>query len=188
MIRFYSSTWLTLTLILITALSTMFMLTTHIDSQERERNKHPNAFMSKLQYTQYDKQGNLQQFMRADEATHYEKNNRTHFNNLYIQFFDSRHQSWQVTAAEGIASEGNKKIQLRGHVIVERLKIAKGDPMTIKTDEMWVYPETHLAETSQPVIVIRPDSVTHARGAIANLSTGEIKFLSDTQVTYTPTS
>ena len=98
---------------------------------------------------------------------------------------DSQDHYWHVTAHEGWVSPDGDLLRLRGKVHVAGP--AEGKPISLRSEQMNVYPDTNIASSPAPVTVTEPGLTMRGRGMRADLATRRFTLLSQTTARYVPT-
>src|SRR3989344_2280161 len=175
-IKISKQTTTTAVLMVLTAISTYFMLNTRIDEEVVSETKKPDAFAIDIKYEQYDTNGELSQLLTAEKAVHYPYQDTAIFKKPNFQFYTKEKILWHITAEEGKSTQDNKTIDLNGNVIAIRAASVKDPEMTIKTSALTIHKDQQVADTQEPLTVIRPNSTVHSKGGSLNLKTGETTF------------
>lgn len=98
---------------------------------------------------------------------------------------DAQGHYWQVRSQTGWVSEGRDEIRLRGKV---NTVSPPEDPRTItmNTEQLNVYPNTHRAASSSVVTVTEPGLTMRGRGMEADLAAKRFTLLSQATARYVP--
>lgn len=100
---------------------------------------------------------------------------------------DSRQagQYWEVRSRRGWVSEARDEIRLRGRVVAEGPKQVER-PVTMKTEELNVFPETNRATSRAVVSITQPGLTMRGRGLQADLDTRRFTLQSQVRTRYAP--
>lgn len=143
----------------------------------------PDQYMLQMDYTRFNSLGKLQDKIYAVKIIHFQNQDSSLLTQPRLLSYTNEY-NWDITADHGTSINGNEQILLKDHVIIKRLTVADNSLMVIKTSSLTAYPYKQMALTNQPVTVEQPDSIINSVGMIANLKTGNIKFLSKTKGIY----
>jgi len=163
---------------------------------------HPDSYMKNVDFTRYNDQGMQESNFHTPSLVHYPKQNSAllvnprlvshggesqneNAQNKKIQ--DKNRLVWVITAKQGISEDDGKVVYLKGNVQIQRTDTA-GKTATLTTSALTAYPKKKHIETDQPVTIVQPGSIIHAVGFTADLNTGDIHLLSQTQTTYEPSA
>lgn len=96
---------------------------------------------------------------------------------------DKQGKYWEVRARTGWVSENRDEIRLRGAVDT---RSPPGDPrpVSMKTDEMNVFPDANRATSASVVTITQPGSILRGRGLEADLADKRYKLLSQVRSQY----
>ena len=138
----------------------------------------PDFFMTSTIYTKFNREGNIQNQIKADKITHFTTNNLYLFEKPDMMMFTPGEQPWHITANKGKGMHGKSTIYLWDNVKIIR-KIGPSNPdFDIATSCLTIYPDIKFAETEKPVTIIQTGNITKAVGAKADFKTGIIKLIS----------
>lgn len=178
--------WFSLILFLSAAFSIFLMLIREHKPKETQLPGGVNAFMTQPIYQDYDENGLLHSQLKADLMKHYIRHDSAIFIKPQILIYTDDHIPWHITADYGKSQDGKKTVFLYNHVILHQPSEPDHPEITIYTSELTVYPERSFAETNRKVMIKRPDTTIHGKGITANLKTGIVKLLTQSQGTYNP--
>lgn len=96
---------------------------------------------------------------------------------------DKQGKYWEVRAKTGWVSENREEIRLRGAVDT---RSPPGDPrpVSMKTEEMNVFPDANRATSASVVTITQPGSILRGRGLEADLADKRYKLLSQVRSQY----
>ncbi|MCF7222471.1 LPS export ABC transporter periplasmic protein LptC [Marilutibacter chinensis] len=95
---------------------------------------------------------------------------------------DSGGSAWEVRSTTAWVSEGGDEIRLRGKVQADS-KDAAGRPVTMRTEQLNVFPEDRRATSPVKVTLTQPGLIMNGRGLEADLERNRIT-LKDTRSRY----
>lgn len=99
---------------------------------------------------------------------------------------DSSSDGWEVRARTGWISAKGDELRLRGQVRAVS-DGAAGVPVTIATEQLNVFPETDIINSTAEVSFTRPGSILRGRGLEMNLDTKLYSLHSEVRWHYAPT-
>lgn len=100
---------------------------------------------------------------------------------------DPQGHYWQVRSQTGWVSEKRDEIRLRG--MVNTVSPPQDPrPITMNTEQLNVYPDTHRATSSSLVTVTEPGLTMRGRGMEADLAAKRFTLLSQATARYVPSS
>ncbi len=146
----------------------------------------PDAFMEDVTATFIDKQGRISMKVVTPKLVHYANNDTTHFTAPTLTLYRQSPEPWVVTSLQAKAFQGMEKINFWDNVVIQHAADKKNIATTIKTATLTVYPELQTAETSDLITMIQPNIMVKATGMQADMTTGNIKLLSQAQGEYIP--
>lgn len=156
----------------------------NLDDTNPSQPTTPDAFMTEVNYTHYNTQGDFRCRIYAPKVIHFPEQDTATFTNPKMVALTENQLTWVITADRGISHQGMKVLDLYDHVVVQRLNAAKQKTLTMTTTQLTAFPQQRFARTDQPVTIIQPGSVVNSVGLTADLNKGEIQLLSQVQGTY----
>jgi len=182
-----------LSLILAVLFSSWLCVKLPLNEQQTE-NHTDNAmdgFMANASYEQTDSSGHIQTQVSALTIEHFPLQNTSVFHYPKITLYSAPYntqagskpsQPWHITADQGRAEEGIKKIRLQNNVKLEQYQGAQHHTqrpkLTLLTSSLDILPEQKIIETQGPVTLLQPGSVIKSRGVRVNMQEGSIELLS----------
>jgi len=154
--------------------------------QRATLDNRPDAFMTKVNYYEYDSQGLLHSHLQTSKIKHYPHNNAARFEKPNMMVYTNEHIPWYVSAEHGNSQNGVNQVNLWSHVVVHQPKEPNNPETTIKTSAMTLYPRKSYARTNRNVTITRPGSTVKAKGMTANFKKGIITLLSRSRGIYVP--
>jgi lipopolysaccharide export system protein LptC len=100
-----------------------------------------------------------------------------------VYLFDGGQQSWRINAEEGWIQADGDEIELRGRVVLGREFPGQ---LTIRTQNLRIYPNEDRAYTDQAVKIDRPGAELNGVGLEAWLDSERIEILSKVKGHYEP--
>ena len=157
--------------------------TTPVMNNNRQTEQHPNFYLINSYSEQYDKSGSLDMIMVSQSVQHNPKDDSISLQQPYFQLFQDGVTTWEIKALSGTAYNRGHKIDLQHRVTM----INQSKQSSLKTPQLFIYPDKKRANTEQTVTLQNPNSVTQAIGMEADLNTKHITLLDQVRVQYEPT-
>lgn len=98
---------------------------------------------------------------------------------------DRNGQRWQVRSDSGWVAADNSQVRLRGNVLAT--SPPTDTPTTMKTEQLNVYPDKHLADSAVLVAVTQPGITMRGTGMRADLAAKRFRLLSNVTMIDDPT-
>lgn len=173
---------LLLTAILLSGWSTFIVY--HKKGNSLDNIGKPDAFMEDVIATVIDKQGKPSLKMVATKMTHYTQNDATDITKPILTLYGKSPKPWHLTAEHAKSLQGTNQIVLWENVVIHHPGDDQNEKTTLLTPILTVLPEKQLATTEDKVVIIQPNTQIHAVGMNADLASGAVKLLSQTQGEY----
>ena len=127
-----------------------------------------------------DKKGKPKQELYANFLAHYKKENRTELTQPNLTVHRADGSVWTVTAETGTIYDEMQEILLQGSVLIEQEK----SNVTIKAQDITIYPQTHTAETNNAVTIVSSESTVQAKGMHADFKQLRLRLDAKVKGTY----
>lgn len=98
---------------------------------------------------------------------------------------DSENKYWEVRSNTGWISADGKLLELHGKVVTTSPPDA-AQPVTMNTEQLNVYPDTHSVSSPGLVTINQPGLTMHGRGMQGDLAAKRFTLLSQTRTRYAP--
>jgi LPS export ABC transporter protein LptC len=148
----------------------------------------PDAFMTGMRYTQFDLDGKWKSSFDAEHMVHYSAEDTALFDKPRLVSRDQHRETWIISANHSTNKHGGNTVYLKDNVQIQRFDATNQKNLDLTTTAMIAYPNRHIIETNQPVIITQPGTVVHAIGMTANMDTGDVHLLSATNGVYQKTA
>lgn len=99
---------------------------------------------------------------------------------------DGQGEYWEIRSRDALVTANHDEVRLREDVVAEGTG-GNGQPVTMTTQLLNVFPETRIARTDQRVTVQQPGSTIRGRGMEVDLSSKRYEFHSEVKSRYVPT-
>lgn len=146
--------------------------------------QYPDFYLINSYSKQYDKEGSLDIIMKSQSLQHNPEDDSISLKRPYFQFFQDGVATWEIKALSGTAYNNGNKIDLEQRVAM----INENKQSSLKTPQLFIYPNKKHANTEQPVTLRSPNSFTRAIGMKADLSTKQITLLDQVRGQYEPSA
>ena len=155
----------------------------HEQQTENHDDNKMDGFMANAYYEQTDSNGNIQTQVSALTIEHFLQQNTSVFHHPNITMYNAQtggkpSQPWHITADQGTAEFGIKKIHLQNNIKLEQYQPEQRHKLTLVTSSLDILPEQKIIETQAPVTLLQPGAVIKSRGVRVNMQKGSIEFLS----------
>ena len=172
-------------LVCLTTTALMLHNSPHHETLPKQQLDHqPNAFMREVDYYQYNDEGDLRSHLVSPFIIHFPYKNSSRFTSPHYLIYTSQHMPWTISADRGKSQNGIEWVYLWGHVKIYEPSQATKVETKITTHNITIFPCRSFAQTDQPVIIVRPDSLIKATGMTADLKKGIIHLLSHSRGVY----
>jgi lipopolysaccharide export system protein LptC len=148
-------------------------------------NTSPDAYMLNVVYMQTNDQGFREVVMRSPHVTHYNEHNTSDFQMPNIIIFNKR-QNWLITAQTGHSVNGTEIVYLNDNVQIHQQPTDNSPTTLFKTAKLTIFPKRNRVSTEQSVLIEQPGVTITGKGLKGDLTTGNIKLLSNTRGRYDP--
>ena len=144
--------------------------------------------MSDIKAMRFDKEGHLTQEVTMTSWCHYQGQTISQLHAPTLTLFHADGGTWNVSALKGQSFQTQINGKLDKLLLTENVSVVHQNPdkhpWDLKTQHMMFYPQTSLAETSDPVVVNGSGVEIHAIGMNANLKEHTIELLKNVKSYY----
>lgn len=151
-------------------------------------NKMPDAIMSDVTATIYDKFGKVNMRIVTPQLMHYTDQDATDFSSPEVTLYRNTLQPWVINSTYAKSTDGMDNVQFWDNVTVHHPAGYDSPATVIKTTTLTVHPNLQTAETPALITLIQPNITVNAIGMTADMNTGDIHLLSQARGEYAPTS
>lgn len=162
------------------------MLAIHGANQNVPSKESADAFTLKMDYQEFNTDGNLSLAFSTPHLTHYAKNDSAKFVNPEILMFNRKNQPWHISALRGHSEQGSKHIYLQEEVVIHQPKQGSIPETTITTTSLEIFPYQSYAITTDEATLNRPDEILQGKGIAVDFKKGTIKLMSQGKGLYLP--
>lgn len=99
---------------------------------------------------------------------------------------DGHGNYWEIRSRDALVTAEHDELRLRENVQMEGTG-GSGQPVTMNTEQLNVFPETRIARTDERVTVQQPGSTIQGRGMDVDLSSKRYELRSEVKSRYVPT-
>lgn len=149
--------------------------------------------MHGIQVKRFNQQGDLSQIVKIKSWLHYKGETATQMLSPYLETYHRDGHRWIISANHGQGFQGGMKqldkVQLSQNVIVQRLGQTIDSWLTLKTENLLLFPKQPSAITEDHVLLNGPGITLNALGMRAHLDQNAVEFLKEVKCCYVkPTS
>ncbi len=146
----------------------------------------PDAYMEEVTATIMDIYGKPSMKIVTPKMLHFADNDTTELTSPELTLYRKASAPWYITAKFAEATQGIDQVDFWDDVTIHRPAHQHQPATLIKTTTLVVYPNKKMAETKDNITLIQPNLVVKAKGMQADMNTGDIRLLSQTQGEYVP--
>jgi lipopolysaccharide export system protein LptC len=146
----------------------------------------PDAFMEDVTAVFMDQQGRPSMKMMTPKLVHFIQEDTTQFIDPQLTLYHKSPKPWFINAKYAKATHGIENVNFWEDVTIHHVADENNPATLIKTPTLTVHPNQELAETQDMITLIQPNITVTAIGMIADMNTGNIKLLSQSQGEYVP--
>ncbi len=185
MSRFLEMKWVYVVLISGLAVVFVYLINSDeppaLDPFPQALSDEPDALISGFEVTQFDIEGTQLYRIYANEATYYDRRDRTDILGLRMTVFTEGKDDWRLRANEGIYEEHpeDPSLTLSGSVHLSSV-CDQQSAITVTTESLKIYPRRQFVESMSRVSVESGGSKFHADHFEADLATRTIEFSAST--------
>lgn len=153
----------------------------------KEKIRHePDYFLKNFTATTMDDTGKPAYQVKANHLEHYPDDDSTKLQKPKFSFYKDNIKIWTAEANEALVLNNNKKINLKGNVILKRISDPGKNnvPMILKAEQLTIEPERNLAHTKSKIKLLQGKNYIQAIGMRADINKTKIEFLSKTRSHY----
>lgn len=150
----------------------------------KKPNNLPDAWMEMVDATLMNENGQVLMKIHAPKVVHYPENDTSKLTTPEFLLYGRRATPWRIQSGLAIANDGIKQIHLSKLVTLYHPQDDFQPATWVNTDKLVIHPKQRTAETMENVTLTQPNIHLKGKGLSADLESGEIKLLSDTQGEY----
>ncbi len=153
----------------------------------KEKLRHdPDYFLKNFTATTMDSKGKPAYQVKAKLLKHYPDDGSMALQQPLFSFYKNNIKTWTAQANEALISKNNKKIQLKGEVILNQIISANksNSPLRLTAEQLTIEPEKNIAYTQSQIKLYKGNNTIQSLGMKANLNKNRIEFLSKTRSHY----
>ncbi len=146
--------------------------------------KSIDVTITDISVKEFDKNGQLINFLETPKIEHIPKNNTHILTNPYIIVQEENKEPWYINAKLAKATNGGTKITFSDDVkIMQKKPVGTGD-FLLSTEEITYFPGKKYAITTKNVKLQQNNSIVEATGLKAFLAESRIQFLKNARGHY----
>lgn len=175
-------------LVLLLLTSLYYFFTDALLPHSRTNDNQADQYGYGIKMKKFNEMGVLIESLTAATMVHYPKNDTTYYTSPIIILTPPKKSIWHLSAKYGKDNNKDSILTLWSHVVIFQPATQTKPETKILTSRMHYNQKSRIAYSKQPTTIIRPNSVTHGVGVNINFNTDTYQLLSDTNITYTPTT
>lgn len=148
-----------------------------------EQNALPRYTLTNAVLTRYDANGRPALRGHAQTLDYYDDES-AHAENLQLDLLSDTHAPWQATAPSGMLPAHSHRFLLEGEVVAVGRWPDNNEPLTIRTEQLWVDPDLHHLQTERAVTLTSASRDGSAVGMNAGWVDQNMELLNDVKMHY----
>lgn len=152
---------------------------------EVQENK-PDYYLTGFELTEMNEAGKVDHRLSADDLYHYPDSAMSTLTRPRLTVYEDGRTAWDIAALRGVVSERERLVNLQGEVSVRYSGVTPAEDVRMSMDELDVWPDSKLAETSAAVRIEEQSGVTRAVGMTADLARRQAVLHAQVQGDYAP--
>ncbi|MDH5516627.1 MAG: LPS export ABC transporter periplasmic protein LptC [Gammaproteobacteria bacterium] len=149
----------------------------------RDKSRFANYYLEDFKLTAHDKQGKIKYIIRARRLDNYEQESVAELQDVHSTLF-SKKANWEIRADQAKIFQQEDKIVFFENVTFTRPAQDSQQPLTLQTEQMTLFTEKELLQTSAHVTIIEGQTRLEGDGLSYNSQTGTFKLISGVKATY----
>ncbi|WP_101757607.1 LPS export ABC transporter periplasmic protein LptC [Oceanicoccus sp. KOV_DT_Chl] len=127
-------------------------------NETADENRGSEFYLIHAASRQYDEAGNIDTTINSSQIKHNPVNNSIKIADPLIILHDQGLTQWQISAQSGVVYNEGEKIDLSQQVVI----VSNDETTSLKTPQLFIYPNQKLADTEQPVTLHSANGFTRA--------------------------
>lgn len=144
-----------------------------------------DSFMSESITRRFDEQGELTYLLNAERTDFFMEANRYLLQKPEMEMIGDDHSRHRARSNQGTVLSGGEEIRLEGDVLIWQYEPTP-DAYEMRTSLLYLYPETHYAETERPVEILSDQGTTDGVGLRAYLNEQRFEILNNVKSIHHP--
>lgn len=179
-------------LLLLLVLSTWWaanytLSTVELDPPRRQTHE-PDAWAQDFIMLRSNQEGVAINRLEGAYMVHYPDDDSYHLDQTLITIQQAQNPIVTAEAKNAIMDEDGTRIQLIGDAVIHRQADDKGNPLTIRSERIVLYPNQDTIETDEPAVIVNGPHTLQGIGMTYDNNTRQLQVHRDSRVTMTPTS
>lgn len=173
-------------LAVLTAMSYYYSIHTETQALRAEiLRESPDFTSTKITLTQFKPDGTPDRRVFADYAEHFEDGRMTSLHPRLVTLSVDEPQI-KARADSAISTDSGKTVNFSGNVVVSRAGDRNSAPMRFETEQLTVFPNTEVFETSAPVTLVNGADVTTGIGMTFDNVSRTVNIHSNVKSSFAP--
>lgn len=146
----------------------------------------PDYIVDNFSFVRMGKTGQPAYVVSGNRLTHRPMDDISFVDKPVVQGMTTEHPRVTMHADRARILHEQGQVELIDNVDVERPGTATSKPLTIKTQELTVFPDEELMKTDLPVEMKLGSATVHGTGMVANNATQQVHLSSRSQIVFPP--
>ena len=173
--------------LLVPALAALFYTFERMDNSMVETPSAPSTLprytLGTADLVRYDTDGEPYLHGQADSIEYFDdQSGRAH--NIQVNLTSDEDHPWHVTSPSATLPPHQHRFMLDGPVLANGVWPDNAEPLSLRTDRLWIDPDRHLIETDAPVEVHSVSRNGNAVGLRSDWVTQSMQLLHNVKMTY----
>lgn len=161
--------------------------TVELDPPRRQTHE-PDAWAKDFVMLRTNEDGIAINRLEGDTMVHYPDDDSYHLDEALVTVNQIQNPIVTAQANEAIMDQDGARIQLVGDAQIFRQADANGNPLSIRSEHIVLYPNQDTMETDEPAVVVNGPHTLEGVGMTYDNNTRQLQVHRDSRVTMTPTS
>ncbi len=144
----------------------------------------PDTIVTNFNALAFNPEGKPLHHLKAARLIHYMDDDTTVLELPHFTVLEENHAVSDVTAKRGQVSSNGENVHFIGNVVITRREEASPEPLTMRTEYLWIIPDTGIMQTQKPVTLTQGHSVITAGALLVNEKRKEVSLTGGVNGTY----
>lgn len=157
-----------------------------LDLQASKLSNEPDYIVTNFSLVRMSKEGKPSYIVSGIKLTHHPLDDASVISKPFVRKLAADAPPMDIHAEHARVDQGNSRVQLSEHVLIDRIATPTVKNMTLKTEALTVFPDEDRMESAAPVDMVLGTSHMTGVGMAANNATRQINILDQLHITYPP--
>lgn len=146
----------------------------------------PDFFIKDINVLEFSPEGTPLHALKTPYLVHYPVGDTALLTKPYFIAYSEKadKQPWFISADKGKTEHGTNILHLIHHVLVEQTNAKSKPSLTLKTEQLTIYPKENFAQTEQPVTIEEPGIEVNSIGMKVYFKEKRVELLNHTAGVY----